>query len=54
MKHWRSRGNKAKVQQARLDTIKDTGCIFCHYTRLMLDNARARLWEMVGHNRRVA
>lgn len=54
MKRWRSTGNKAKAQQAKLDAIKDSGCIFCHYARLMLDDPRAGFWEMAGQNRRVA
>lgn len=54
MKRGRSTGNKTKAQQARLDAIKDIGCIFCHYTRVMLDDVRAEFWNMAGQNRRVA
>ncbi|WP_153855082.1 hypothetical protein [Stenotrophomonas sp. MH181796] len=42
--------SKSTVEQQRMDAIKDIGCIFCHYTRVMLDDVRADYWRMVnGH-----
>lgn len=54
MKRGRSTGNKTKAQLASLGAIKDVGCIFCHCTRLMLDDVRAEFWNMAGQNRRIA
>jgi hypothetical protein len=39
----RSTGNKDKAQPPRLNAIKGDGCIFCHYTSLILDDARGVL-----------
>lgn len=54
MKRGRSTGNKTKAQEARLDAIKDIGCILCRCTRLLLDDVRAEFRGMVGQNRRAS
>lgn len=53
MRRGRSMGGKTEAQQARLDAIKDIGCIARRRAYVTLDDVRAEFWNMTGQNRRV-